>query len=735
WRFSLQEARLTGGEIVYRDSAWAETEQISLVPEEVQVQRIGGEADSPVRFRLRAGQGTLVGEGSLRLSPFALHTQAQLTGVDLIAVRPLLIRVLAAESVGGTIGGTVRIELATRDGTQAVGVSGALDTTTLALSGVPEPGSSVAWESGHVELREGSTVVPLNLGLSGQFSRFSLRRAEPGDLSIEQMSGNLQLTQEQRGKPSDSPSPVPGEGWGESVSGLQSDRGTPHPGPFPQEERELSLQAQGVVDLNSLTLTHAPEQQILLGCHHARAELSEGSRLLPLDLRVRDLALEYPYVQVVRSAAGGFQLFSPTPSSGEQVPAAVSTPQPPATEQPPPAVHVDRATVRGGEVLFADQTLTPPQTVSWQDVRLDLTKVGYPPPLAAEFTLHALNEDGAPIQLQGTMERQGEQTLVRVRGEIARLSLARFNPYLAPYLGYQVRTGALSLNFDLLIPGDRLQANTKVTLHDLGLGGTQGSSPLEKQVGLSLSLVIALLKDLNGNINLGLPVEGRLNEPGFHLGGTILRAVRDALIGAVTSPLKLLGAVFSSKGRIQNFSLEPIRFVPGTSRPSGPGKEQSARLGGFLSQRPELDLRLSGHTGPDDIRVLTDQLVLAQLQDSAPPAGGQNTPGAEQEGKTPPVAPQDEVRQFLVSQLNQPGSGGAPALSAQAAALLDQLRGQTVVSQQALDRLAQERVQAVMTGLTANPAIALARLHLASEKLRGQDGAEVRYMLQAREGR
>ena len=550
-------------------------------------------------------------------------------------------------------------------------------------------------------------MVPLDLGLDAQLARFSLQRPQPGDLSIEQVKGNLRLTQEQSGGPNS-------EGGGAL--------------------RKPPVQAQGVVEITNLTLTPPQAQQVLLGCYQARVALSEGSRLLPLDLHIQDLVLEYPYVQVVRTATGQFQLFAPPPAADGQTPAAAPTSEPAVPEQSSPGVHIDRATVRGGQVFFADQTLTPPQTVFWQDVRLDLSDVQYPPPLAAVFALHAFNTDGAPIQLQGTMQRQGEQTLVRVRGEVEQLSLAPFNSYLAPHLGYRVRNGTLSLNFDLVIPGDRIQADATVTLHDLGLGDSQGSSALEKQVGLPLSLMIALLKDLNGNIDLHLPVEGQVSEPGFRLGGTILRAVRDALIGAVTSPLKLLGAIFVRKGTIQDLTLEPIHFVSGTSQLSGPGQEQISRLGSFLSQRPELDLRLSGYTSPDDIQVLTDQLILIQLQGSAPPGGGQQTPGPEPEGTAPQATPQDEVRQFLASQLNQPGSGGAPALSAQATALLTQLRTQAVVSLQALDRLAAERVQAVMAELATNHAVAAARLHAGPEKLHGRGSAEVRYTIQAREG-
>jgi hypothetical protein len=131
-------------------------------------------------------------------------------------------------------------------------------------------------------------------------------------------------------------------------------------------------------------------------------------------------------------------------------------------------------------------------------------------------------------------------------------------------------------------------------------------------VGLPLTLVIALLKDLNGDINLQLPVNGRVNEPGFQLSGTIVRAIRDVLIGAVTSPLKVLGALFKGKDKLEGFTLEPIRFTPGTRQIVENSQEQLSRLALFLTQRPKLDLRFSGVTGPDDVGVLRDQLILNQ---------------------------------------------------------------------------------------------------------------------------
>ncbi|HEV8712020.1 MAG TPA: hypothetical protein VGX03_04230, partial [Candidatus Binatia bacterium] len=126
-----------------------------------------------------------------------------------------------------------------------------------------------------------------------------------------------------------------------------------------------------------------------------------------------------------------------------------------------------------------------------------------------------------------------------------------------------------------------------------------------------------------------------------------------------------------------------------------------------------------------------DRVVLAQLmQESVPPAKAQEV--SETAGTTPSVSPQEEVRQFLAYQANHPGGNGAPALSDQATALLTQMRDQVTVSSQAKDQLVQDRLQAVISILTTTAGVTQGRLRLSSEKLRGREGPEVRYMVQAR---
>jgi len=602
------------------------------------------------------------------------------------------------------------------EGSQPLTLSGTVETAQLTLNGVPESTSVLAWENGQLEIRDGSTLTPLVLEVSTQLSKISLQQFSQGDMAIEKANGTLRLGQEES----------------------------------PQQEQ--ILRAQGPVEMTGFVLTQGLEKQILLGCYHATATIAEGSRLLPFAVRLRDVALEYTYGQGVRTASGQFQLFIPpavqevtTLPEAEASPPLAASPITSEAEVSPatlatetaegPTLYIDQVSMIGGELYFEDRAVTPTQTIYWQDVRVNLRTVGYPLAVPAVFSAHAYNEEGAPVEFKGATEKQGEQTVIRVRGRVQKMSLSRFNAYLGPSLGYQVSKGMATVTWDLVLPSERFQADMQVTLHNLTLGGKDNVSELEQQVGLPLALVIALLKDLNGDINLRLPVEGRLNEPGFRLEGAILRAVRDVLIGAVVSPLKLLGAIFTGKEELTDFTFLPLQFLPGTSQMTEGAKKQLERVSQFLAQRPALDLRLSGLVSSEDVQLLKDQAILTQLTRETAPASEQaesvvETPGA------PPVqlTPQEEVRRFLTQQLHPIDGVSLPSLSESATTLLVQLRQKMVIAPEVTERLIAERVQNVTTELTAQHAIAATRLHVRQEKQRGAGAAEVRYVIQTREG-
>ncbi|MGE0681171.1 MAG: DUF748 domain-containing protein [Candidatus Binatia bacterium] len=722
WRYVIGNARLNGGEVLFRDESWPEAEMVKIVPTQFELGEIrSGVQETPMRFQFAVGVGKVTGEGTLSFAPVGVKVQASLSELWLTPLHPLLVRVASVNQIDAVLDGNLLMELTVEEGLPQLRLGGTLGASALFVDGLPAPDSTMAWKRAQLEVGEGSTIFPaLDLSMHGQISDIAFSNTRQGNVSVEFVDGDLRLT---RRNPGNLP-----------AAQQVSDTATVVP--------EMSI--QGRIGVKGFVVRQGPHNTEVLSWYQAQAELQEGSHLAPLDLRFAEIALEYPYVQGFRTKDGVFQLAKPSSAADElqvtpvHVEEAVPTPteQEIHTDVPAPAVsplmQITHASIIGGQLYFEDEAVTPSQTIYWQDIRIDLNGVGYPFVRPTAFTLHAFNMDGAPIEVNGSTKRQGQQLVTQVEGTIDRLTISRFNVYLAPQLGYRVRQGSVSVKWKLVMPGDLLRADATVTLHDFGLGGKESASGLEEQVGLPMSLIVALLKDLNGDINLQLPVEGRLNEPGFRAGGTVWRAIRDVLIGAVTSPLKLLGALFRKENSLKDFALNPIGFEPGTSRPDAAGSEQLTRLKLFLSQRPEVDLRLSGSSGAEDLLVRQDQIILARLQSDLQDSLQSGVSTMEQ-GNITVDAPSEEVRKFLTRRFDKTKKENPTPLSDQASALLAQLRKDTTLDPQELQQLAQDRVEAVITALTEGAAVSTKRLHVSPKRVRGRGEPEVQYVIQAGE--
>jgi hypothetical protein len=97
--------------------------------------------------------------------------------------------------------------------------------------------------------------------------------------------------------------------------------------------------------------------------------------------------------------------------------------------------------------------------------------------------------------------------------------------------------------------------------------------------------------------------------------GTVISgALVQALIGTLTSPLKIVGAILPLGGSgAQSLVPKPIGFRPGLSTVDGAGEEQVKSLASFLAGRPGLGVTLSSPATAADIRALHEQALLAKL--------------------------------------------------------------------------------------------------------------------------
>src|SRR5262249_23324139 len=109
-----------------------------------------------------------------------------------------------------------------------------------------------------------------------------------------------------------------------------------------------------------------------------------------------------------------------------------------------------------------------------------------------------------------------------------------------------------------------------------------------------------------------IPVEADQQGMKVGVGAIVAGALRSALLGALTSPLKLVGAVVQG-GKVQTMAPPQIVFRPGRAEPAAESEEQINRLASFVAGRRRGGGTWEPTTSTRDVRWLREQAVAEEL--------------------------------------------------------------------------------------------------------------------------
>ncbi|HVP30247.1 MAG TPA: DUF748 domain-containing protein [Myxococcota bacterium] len=360
------------------------------------------------------------------------------------------------------------------------------------------------------------------------------------------------------------------------------------------------------------------------------------AKLGPIGVALASLTLTRPEIVVTRTqtgialpeALGGHPEGGPAaggaaPAEGA-APAAQGETKPPAAATaeatPPPAegaaakpaldvqVRVDRLAVQKMRVAVTDEAVKPVYHGSLDPIDLTASDVRWPGPFARKVRLVARGLEGARLTVTGDVAPAGSALVAKLEG----LELRPFNPY-AVSSGYGVGGGTAALDSTIKLGPGSYDTSSKLVLNKLQVTGTEGDSLFAAKFGMPLSLALGLMTDLQGNIVLDLPVAGDRSGTKIGIGTIVGDALERAILNAVTSPLKLIGAVASIGDKPSAIVPEPFVFEPGRDTLAEGEDAKLDQLGKLLAASPVLTIHLRGETSAEDRRWLQEQALLEKL--------------------------------------------------------------------------------------------------------------------------
>ncbi len=319
-------------------------------------------------------------------------------------------------------------------------------------------------------------------------------------------------------------------------------------------------------------------------------------------------------------------------------PAPASDPRPAGTPVPFP-VEVGEVRLERTALHFEDRSLPTPCVFDLKQLDAVVEGISSDPAHPARVTVSGLLDDGAPFGLHGTIHPLAASPSLDLTLTNRNFQLTPFSPYMEKFAGYPINRGRLSLDLQYFLQDNALGATNKVRLDQFTLGA-RTDSPDATQ--LPVKLAISLLKDVNGVIDLDVPVKGRLDDPQFRIGPIVSQIIGNLITKIASSPFKLLGSLVGGGGDELSF----IEFVPGTLVPAAGETNKLAKLVEALDKRPALSLEIQGSTDPAAdrdalaVRKVRQEILARHSEELAVIAGASAAP----ETTPPTLDPADRER-------------------------------------------------------------------------------------------
>jgi len=433
----------------------------------------------------------------------------------------------------------------------------------------------------------------------------------------------------------------------------------------------------------------------------------------PAQPRAIDVALDLfrlvePDVHVTRTETG----IALPPIGGaakpEESKAAPEPAKPPAQAlpaAPPPQIHAQLAKLRveSGRARISDHSVKPFYEGRIEKLDVRGRGIRWPGPEVDAVQIDLVGLQGAKLFARGGLAPKGSVLTAKLDG----LLLAPFNPYVTPS-GYSVANGALSFTVDGKLKGDAWDSTTKLRMDQLEVGGAEGEALFEQSFGIPLSMALGLLKDTEGAITLDVPVAGDRSGARIGLASIAGQALRKALIGALASPLKLLG-IATSDGKVTSLAPAPIEFLPGSVELPADSASRVDQLGALLAASPGIALTLHGSIAASDERAMRARVILVELQQSS---------GFRALANLGEIGVRRDARKYL--EKRAAGEDAEPDPDTKA--WLEQKLAETPLEPGALDSLAKARASALQQALVAKHGVTTDRV-VVGAPVTGQNAA------------
>ncbi|MBV5321154.1 MAG: DUF748 domain-containing protein [Sulfuricurvum sp.] len=251
----------------------------------------------------------------------------------------------------------------------------------------------------------------------------------------------------------------------------------------------------------------------------------------------------------------------------------------------PFGLDIVKLLLRGSSATFSDMSLPLPFKTYVHDLEGSVLGISTTKDVTTFVKLRGGVDQYGLAKIDGSLNTKDPKKFTDLKVAFDNLELKGYTPYSLEFLGYKIVGGKLFLDLGYKINQGKLNGANRVIIKQIELGEEKaGGSPWP------LRLVVALLEDSDGVIDIDLPIEGDVNNPDFKYGKVVWQVIGNLFTKAVTSPFRLLGSMMG----IDSDKISSIDFEAGSSNLLPPQLEKLDQITTILSKRPKMALNVYG---------------------------------------------------------------------------------------------------------------------------------------------
>ena len=198
------------------------------------------------------------------------------------------------------------------------------------------------------------------------------------------------------------------------------------------------------------------------------------------------------------------------------------------------------------------------------------------------------------------------------------MSLPPLSPYASKAIGYNLQSGQINSDLDVLITDNILKGSNKVLISNLDVE-PQDEEKIKKlttKISMPLDLALSILKNKKGDIEINIPVEGNLDNPAIDLANIVTsalaKAVRKGTLSYLKFALQPYGAAImileKTAKHLNEVRLNPIEFPPNSVVLDRNNRQYMNKIATMLDKSPSLRIRLCSVSTDQDLNAYEEKL-------------------------------------------------------------------------------------------------------------------------------